>query len=291
MSDLPDSVRTWRDGGNFVEADGVPVFHRVAGRGPWLVCFHGFPTSSWDWHRLLPLLEKHFRVLVFDFPGHGLSGKPAHRDYSLKRQFDAAEALWRHLGIEEFSLLSHDMGDTVACELLRRLELGASRCRLKSLTLLNGGLYPDLHRPLLTQRLLRTPVLGPLVARCSGWPVFRTQYARLYARPAEFTEEHYREQWALLLHNEGRRSLASVAGYMPERLRMGEQWLGPLHRCPVPLRAIWGRLDPVAPPTMTARLAAKHPALELVALDDAGHYPQLERPAEVAAALLRHLAR
>lgn len=286
MAQLPDSLRDWMTGGRFVTVDGVSLFYRIGGSGPWLVCFHGFPTSSRDWHRLLPRLEKKFRVLVFDFPGYGLSAKPPRRDYSLLRQLDATEALLRHLGVEEFSLLSHDMGNSVACELLYRLEQGVSRLKVKSLTLLNGGIYMDLHRPLLTQRLLRTPLLGPIVARLSGWTVFRAQYPRVYARPAEFDESHYREQWALIRHNEGRRCLASIAGYMRERTRMGQRWLGPLHRCRVPLQAIWGRCDPIAVPAIAERLAANHPKVKLIMLDDTAHYPQLERPAEVAAAIL-----
>lgn len=284
---LPDALRRWRDEGAVATVDGVAIFHRIEGRGPWLVCLHGFPTSSWDWHRLLPLLTPHHRVLVFDFPGYGLSAKPAARDYSLLRQCDATEALLRHHGITECALLAHDMGDSVACELLHRRETGATPPRLTALTLLNGGLYMDLHRPLWTQRFLRTPGLGPLFARLSGWPLFHAQFRRVYAHPEAFDEAHYRAQWALLRHGGGRRCLAAVAGYMRERVRRGARWTAPLERCPLPLRVIWGRSDPIAPPAIAERLAAHHPAVDLVWLDDTGHYPQLERPDAVAAHLLR----
>jgi len=257
------------------------------GGGPWLVCFHGFPTSRWDWHRLAPLLTPRHRVLVFNFPGHGLSAKPPVRDYSLLRQCDAAKALLRQLGIAECALLAHDMGDSVACELLHRIETGATGLRLTAVTLLNGGLYMDLHRPLWTQRLLRWPWIGPALARLSGWPVFRAQYRRAYAHPESFDEAHYRAQWALLRHGGGRRCLAAVAGYMRERVRRGARWTGPLQRCPFPLRVIWGRSDPIAPPAIAERLVRHRPTTDLVWLDDTGHYPQLERPAAVAAHVLR----
>jgi pimeloyl-ACP methyl ester carboxylesterase len=260
----------------------VEIYYRTVGRGPWLVCFHGFPTSSWDWHRLLPYLKNHRRVLVFDFPGYGLSGKPPTRDYSLKRQLDAAEALMRFVHIRDFDLLAHDMGSSVACEMLRRREQGDYPFELKSLTLLNGGIYMDLHQPLLTQRLLRTPVVGPLTARLSSWRVFRMQYPKVYARPEQFDEAHYREQWALMLYNEGRRTLAKVAGYMNERSRMGEQWTGPLHRLELPLRVIWGRQDPIAVYAIAQKLAGQNRGAELITLDDIGHYPQLEAPGVVA---------
>jgi len=157
-SELPDKLLTWMASGKFASVDGTGVWYRVMGRGPWLVLFHGFPTSSWDWHRLLPLLTHHHRVLIFDFPGYGLSDKPPGRDYSLLRQMDAVEELLKMLGITEFDLLAHDMGASVACELLHRLETSQTSLSLRSLTILNAGIYMDMHQPLPTQRLLRTPV-------------------------------------------------------------------------------------------------------------------------------------
>ena len=290
MSELTLEIQSWMAGGHFVTLDGVELFYRTSGKAhanrPWLVCFHGFPTSSWDWHLLLPLLEKRHRVLVFDFPGYGLSAKPVSRDYSLKRQLDAAEALLDFLGIREFDLLAHDMGNSVACELLRRREAGGGHpFELKSLILLNGGIYMDLHRPLLTQRLLRTPVLGALTARLSSWRVFRLQYPRVYADPQQFDQEHYRSQWSLMLNNGGRRVLHKMASYMRERTRMGEQWTGPLHRLELPLRVVWGRKDPIAVYAIALELCDRNQSASLITLDGIGHYPQLEAPERVAAAI------
>ena len=289
MGDLPAALVKWQAGGASVRVDGVDVYFRVAGDShadrPWLVCFHGFPTSSWDWHAVLPALARQRRVLLFDFPGYGLSAKPVGRDYSLKRQLDAAEALFRHLGIDRFELLAHDMGNSVACELLRRREEGSYGFDLTALTLLNGGIYMDQHRPLFTQRLLRTPVIGAITGRLSSWRLFRRQYPRVYAEPSRFDEDHYRQQWALILHNGGRRTLHRVAAYMRERIRMGEQWTGPLHRLDLPLHVIWGRDDPIAVYGIAERLVRNHPGARRTVLDGVGHYPQLEAPARVVRAL------
>jgi pimeloyl-ACP methyl ester carboxylesterase len=253
-------------------------------------------------------VEKTHRVLVFDFPGYGLSGKPPVRDYSLKRQLDAAEALMKFLRIsefdllahdmgnsvacellrrreQEFDLLAHDMGNSVACELLRRREQGDYPFELKSLTLLNGGIYMELHKALLTQKMLRTPVLGAITARLTSWRVFRLQYPRVYANPEQFDEEHYRSQWALLLNNNGRHTLHKIAGYMKERTRMGDRWTGPLHRLEIPFRVIWGKQDPIAVHAIALELCANNPAARLTTLDSVGHYPQLEAPQAVMSSL------
>jgi pimeloyl-ACP methyl ester carboxylesterase len=276
--------------GRFAHVDEVEIFYHVSGQGsrhlPWMVCFHGFPTSSWDWHLLVPDLAKTHRVLIFDFPGYGLSGKPRQRNYSLTRQLDAAEALMKSLRIVEFDLLAHDMGNSVACELLYRREQGAYPFNLRSLSLLNGGLYMDLHQPLLTQRLLRTPIIGALTARWSSWRVFRWQYPQVYARSEQFGEDHYRLQWALMQHNRGRFTLHKVAGYMKERQLMGDRWTGPLHRFDLPFKVIWGRRDPIAVYAIAEKLCAANPQAKLYTLDDQGHYPQLEAPDLVAECLL-----
>ena len=289
MTQLTGAIRGWMSGGSFVHADGVKIYYCLAGdlNGslPWRVCFHGFPTSSWDWHLLLPHLSRDRRVLLFDFPGYGLSGKPPGRDYALGRQLDAAEALLRHLQIDSFDLIAHDMGNSVACELLRRRELGGYPFELQSLTLLNGGIYMDLHRALLTQRMLRTPLLGAATARLSSWRLFRLQYPTAYADPSQFDEEHYRSQWSLMLHNDGRRVLHKIAGYMRERVRMAEQWTGPLERLELPLRVIWGDRDPIAVLAIAERLCERNPRARLLTLEGVGHYPQLEAPSRVAQAL------
>lgn len=286
MSELTAELHSWMAGGHITRVDDVDLYYRASAAGkqdrPWLVCFHGFPTSSWDWHLLLPRLEKTHRVLVFDFPGYGLSEKSPDRDYSLKRQLDAAEALLRFLQIFEFDLLAHDMGNSVACEMLRRREQGDYPFKLKSLTLLNGGIYMEMHQPLFTQRMLRTPVLGAVAARLTSWRLFSLQYPRVYARPDQFDDEHYQAQWALLLNNGGRRTLHKVASYMKERTRMGEQWTGPLHRLDLPLKVIWGKQDPIAVYGIAEKLCQHNKRAELVTLEGIGHYPQLEAPEQIS---------
>jgi len=290
VNELTDPIQSWLAGGHFCRVDDVELFYRISNKSsselPWLVCFHGFPTSSWDWHLLLPLLKNRYRVLVFDFPGYGLSAKSPGRNYSLTRQLDAAEALMKFLNIGEFELLAHDMGNSVACELLYRREQGDYPFELKSLALLNGGIYMDLHQPLLTQRLLRTPLIGSLTARFSSWQIFRRQYPLVYAHPQQFDEMHYRSQWALMLNNQGRRTLHKIAGYMRERTRMGDRWTGPLHRVDIPFKVIWGKQDPIAVYAIAEKLCRANPRANLLTLESIGHYPQLEAAEQLADALL-----
>ncbi len=86
---------------------------------PPLLLLHGFPTSSFDFHRVVDGLAARRRVLLFDFLGFGLSAKPD-RPYRLVDQADLAVALVAELGVDRLGLLTNDIGDTVGGELLAR---------------------------------------------------------------------------------------------------------------------------------------------------------------------------
>ena len=98
--------------------------------------------------------------------GFGWSDKPRHYRYSIFDQADLHEALMRAQGVKRYHILAHDYGDTVAQELLARHEerraTGDNSLVLESVCLLNGGLFPEMHRAARVQKLLLT-LLGPLL--------------------------------------------------------------------------------------------------------------------------------
>src|SRR3546814_20597168 len=94
----------------------------------YLLCRHGFPTASWDWHRLWPALTATRRVIALDFLGYGFSSKPEHHTYSAAEQADIVLALMQELGVRQAHVLAHDFGDSVAQGLLAR-EIGSASGR------------------------------------------------------------------------------------------------------------------------------------------------------------------
>src|SRR5271170_8361896 len=72
-----------------VKADGVQVFYRAAGdpSAPVVLLLHGFPTSSFMFHELIPRLADCYRVIAPDLPGFGFTEVPAERKYTYS--FDA----------------------------------------------------------------------------------------------------------------------------------------------------------------------------------------------------------
>jgi pimeloyl-ACP methyl ester carboxylesterase len=64
---------------NTAEVSGLRLFYREAGdpSKPTVVLLHGFPSSSYTFHDLIPRLADQFHVIAPDYPGMGYSDAPA----------------------------------------------------------------------------------------------------------------------------------------------------------------------------------------------------------------------
>ncbi|MCC7538635.1 MAG: alpha/beta hydrolase [Deltaproteobacteria bacterium] len=282
MSNLPASVRAWLERGRFVRLAGLEVFVLDTGAkadAVPLVVLHGFPTSSHDFHRVLPQLSENRRVVLLDFPGFGLSEKPTTYSYSLHEQADLVVLLLRQLGIRSAHWLAHDMGTSVACELLARRERGLLEVETRSVVLMNGSVHIELAQLTPSQRILRTP-LGKLFVRLSSKRVFRAQMQRIVTVP--LSDADLDAMWAQLAYADGVSRLPSSIGYVEERYRFWHRWIPPLTRLDVPTMVLWGIDDPVAVVAIAEKLASEIPHARLVRLEGIGHYPTLEAPDRVA---------
>src|SRR4051812_8986199 len=119
MPVTPDFAE-WRREGKTYRHRGRAIFYRDAGSGPVLLAIHGFPSASWDWHLLWPELTARFRVIAPDMLGYGWSDKPRAYRYSIADQAELHRGLMSELKIERVHVLAHDVGVSVACELLAR---------------------------------------------------------------------------------------------------------------------------------------------------------------------------
>ncbi|GLQ50014.1 epoxide hydrolase [Dyella flava] len=247
-----------------------------------LVCIHGFPTASWDWHALWMELCRHFsRVIAPDMIGFGWSDKPRHYNYSIYDQADLHESLLYAEGVTHYHILAHDYGVTVAQELLARYEqrraAGDRSLELQSVCLLNGGLFPETHRARPVQKLLLTP-LGPLLAAMINERSFARSFAPLFGRDNRLDAAEMHQFWQLCSHQHGQRIAHKLIGYIAERHANRERWVGALQATQVPLRLINGPADPVSGEHMVKRYRELVPHADTVLLPGIGHYPQIEDP-------------
>jgi pimeloyl-ACP methyl ester carboxylesterase len=270
----------WRAAGQWLTIGGHRIFTAVYGSGQPVLALHGFPTASYDYARLVPLLADRYRLIVFDFLGYGFSAKPRPHRYSLFEQADIAEAVAVHYGVTQCYGLTHDMGNSVTLELLRR-----GRLRINKLVMLNGSVLLKYYQPLLTQRLLLNSVLGPLICglRLIRRGTFARQFGGLFAQFPP--QQEIDDFWALVNHNDGAAIYHRLIQYLNERKIHELTWLDALQQHHTPLTVIWGQRDPVSVPKIAEAILERRPDAHYVPLADVGHYPQWEAPERVAEAI------
>lgn len=279
-----EPLEQWRTRGERRTVQGRSLFRVAAGEAAGLpvVLVHGFPTSSHDWSAALPRLAERRRVLALDLLGFGLSEKPYPHVYSIGEQVDLLEAWLAQEKVERAHFLAHDMGDTVVQELLaRRLEKRPG-VEPASIVLLNGGILVEMARPILVQRLLLKPVVGPLVARLMNRRSFDRSLRGIAGPGKEPSAAELAALYELVVESQGRRVYPALIRYVFERTEKRERWRRATLEHPWPMRLAWGDADPISGWDMAAEVARLRPATSAVRLEGTGHYPQVEEPARVA---------
>ncbi len=274
----------WQQAGRHLNWNGHRIFYRESGRGEALLLLHGFPTASWDWHKVWQKLAKRFHLIAPDFIGFGFSEKPTDFDYTISRQADLVEEVLSCSGIDSFHILAHDYGDTVAQELLARFNAkeGAFKEKLsiRSMCLLNGGLFPEAHQPRLIQKLMISPI-GALVGYFLSRGTLSRNFKKIFGPETQPSEEEIDEFWKLITCNDGQKVMHRLIRYMAERRKYRGRWVGALQDAEIPIRLIDGAYDPISGSHMAAHYRKLIPDPDVVLLDDIGHYPQTEAPEQM----------
>ena len=102
-----------------IEANGIRFHVATAGDGPPVYLLHGWPQSSYCWHRIIPALAERYTVVAPDQRGFGYSSKPD-TGYDAHTLGDDVAALARVLGHERIAVVGHDWGGTPAYSVAAR---------------------------------------------------------------------------------------------------------------------------------------------------------------------------
>ncbi|MEX1219216.1 MAG: alpha/beta hydrolase [Solirubrobacterales bacterium] len=284
---LTDRVEEWRSRGRLESFRGHSIHvHQTDGEGPPLLLLHGFPSSSYDFRALLERLEGR-RALTFDFLGFGLSDKPRDHVYTLGWQADLVEEMvHRHFPGEQVFLIAHDMGTSVSTELFARDLEGRLGFEMTGAMLFNGSIILEKATLTRSQKLLRGR-LGSLASRLSNFQVFRREFGDVFSPRHPLSEEEAADQWSLICHNGGRALGHRLIHYLEERERLTDRWHGAIRDWQGRLNLTWGELDPVATVSVLEALIELRPGVPVERLPQLGHYPQVEDPGAIAAAVMR----
>jgi pimeloyl-ACP methyl ester carboxylesterase len=290
---LTARASAWHQAGALTEIAGHRIFVRErprTGEGRSLILLHGYPSSSYDWRHAFNLLPAH-HLVVFDFLGYGLSDKPRDQVYSLSMQADIAEAIVDRFIDGPVVLVAHDMGSSVATELLARDIEGRLSFELASTLLFNASLVRERASLLWGQKLLLSR-LGPVATRLTSEFGFRRQFAGIFSREHPLRDEEAADQWSLLAHNGGHRLLDRLIFYNHERVGApGRRWHEALRDWPGRLDLAWAELDPICTEAVLQAVLELRPHAQVTRLHGLGHYPQIEDPQTTMAVIERHATR
>lgn len=270
----------------------IEVFSRRCGTpgAPVLVCVHGFPTSSIDYYGLVGELGAEFDIYTLDFPGYGLSDKPAYPyTYSLyddaRLLVHAINEVWQ---LAEYRMITHDRGSSVgmiALAMLADQETGALPADvfvtnaniflpLANLTAFQVALLDETHG-----RATAAATTPEMLAAGLGMTTFMPRRGPLDPEIIALAK--------CFAHNEGTAVLPDTVRYLHERAADETGWLERLAGIEIDTTLIWGLHDNVSPLRVAnhvwqAYLRDKPGRNRYWVVPGADHYLQCDAPGEVA---------
>ncbi len=285
-----DLARDWYQAGDYFEwtsttknNDGakVNVFYRTWGdeTKPKLVLVHGFPNSSFDYYKMIPLLEDDYHIAALDFPGSGFSDKPLDGyDYMLAENAEILDYFVREvIGFEDFALYTHDRGVSIGLAFLGNyLDSTDPGYTVNYHFLSNSGMFLPLAN--------LVPFQLTLLDTDAGERLIAARSARARRTEGESESLAFSDIFAF---KQGNISLLYVGRYLLERQANEVRWLQNLSRSPVPVAYLWGLADDINPIRIPnhvwdAYLNDREVESSFWILPTAGHYPQRDNPVEVA---------
>lgn len=251
------------------------LFYREAGPAdaPVVVLLHGFPTSSFMFRDLIPLLADRYRVIAPDYLGFGLSDAPAadEFDYTFDAIAELTGGLLARLGVAEFAMYVQDYGAPVGW----RLAL-ADPAAVTAIVTQNGNGYEagfgaEFWQPVREYWRERTPQTEAALRQAMTLEGIRWQYLHGVADQSLVSPDTWYHDYAMVTRPGNDlvqlRLLADYATNIPLYPRLHAY----LRESRVPLLVVWGRNDEIFPAQGALAFTDDAPHAE-ISLLDGGHF-------------------
>ncbi|MFN8283678.1 MAG: alpha/beta hydrolase [Chitinophagales bacterium] len=275
------NIESWKQKGNYIDIYGKSVFHiHHQTEKPTIAFLHGYPSASFDYHKVLPNLEVDFSYVIHDHVGFGLSAKLSNYSYSLIEQAEIAIELWKQLAIKEIHLVSHDYGTTVANEIIVRKLQGFEPVKIKSITFCNGSMHIELAHLKLIQKLLKHPIFGKYIVALMNKRTFIKTMQDIWFDKSLCDVEEMSLLYDLLRMNGTNETLHKISQYNNERVKYWHRWIPALTQLDIPTHILWAQQDPIAVKAIAEQLYKEIPNAVYTKINTCGHYPMLEKPQE-----------
>ncbi len=262
----------------FVTIDGVSIHLRDEGPGndphP-IVLIHGTASSLHTWDGWVAALKGLHRVVSFDFPGAGLTGRFPDDDYRIEHFTHFTEDFLDQLRIKHATLVGNSFGGRIAWETaVARPEL-ADR-----LVLIDSTGYPDMaESPPIAFRLAKIPVFRWLIEHITPRSFVEKNLLEAYGDPHKVTSDLVDRYYELFLRAGNRR--AFILQFEQDSDSDSDR----IKTIAIPTLILWGGRDRVVPVLDADRFHHDVAHSKLVVFSQLGHVPQEEDPAQTVKAL------
>jgi pimeloyl-ACP methyl ester carboxylesterase len=267
-----------------IELHGHRVIYRIAGDGPPVVLIHGMVNSSRHWERVALQLAERYTVVAPDLLGHGDSAA-VRGDYSLGAHACSIRDLLTTIGIDRATVVGHSLGGGIAMQFFYQFPQRVQRLALIS----SGGLGHQVS-PMLRGAALPGASIGiwlvanrrvrEAIDRAGGRMRSRGRRKGVYLQAVARAMRPLQEAAARRAFVQTLRSVIDVRGQhvsaMDRLYLLGE----------LPTLIVWGERDNTIPMEHGLAAHAEIPNSRFVSLPKAAHFPNLEDPDGLAAALL-----
>jgi pimeloyl-ACP methyl ester carboxylesterase len=264
------------------------------GGGPAFVLMHGFPDNLHIYDELVPYLTRAgHRVVSFDFLGFGQSAKPDGAVYNFAQQLGDLEAVVDALKLERIIPVAHDAAGPTAINYTL-----AHRDRVAELHILNSlyALTPAIRMPELIE-VFASPSLRALATAFTqspeqlGW-LLGVQQALFHAALPAHQQAHFLEVMPGLIGDNFRQQPSALPAFAQmnadlfAEVTRNAARLDEVKALELPVRIIWGAADPYLGAALAEdfRACFGDVTLDLI---EAGHWLQIDAPAEVVALMTK----
>jgi haloalkane dehalogenase len=260
---------------HYREVDGLRIAHVDEGDGPPVVFFHGEPTWSFLWRKVIaPVRDAGFRCLAADQPGFGRSDKPMDVDwYSYDRHTEFAASLLADLDLRDVTAVVHDWGGPIG------LRLAVEHPdRIARLVITDTGLFTGHQRMTDAWKAFRD-----FVQRTEDLPIGFLVRGACKTDPGDEVIAAYDAPFPSVASKAGARAFPLMLPTSPEDpgAEAGQGVLEALRDDRRPTLMLWADSDPIIPPKTGERFAAAIGCDQPRLIENASHFLQEDAGAEI----------
>ncbi len=282
---MTDSVRTpderfaglpdfpWEP--QYLDWDGLRLARIDEGEGPIVVLFHGEPTWSFLWRKVIPpLLDAGYRCIAPDLPGFGRSDKPTDLGwYSYDRHVEAATWMLEQAGVRDATFVVHDWGGPIG------MRVAAERPEICSrIVVMDTGIFNGRQRMTDAWKAFRD-----FVERTEDLPISMLVKGACAIEPGEDVVAAYDAPFPDPDVEGGRPRLPADAADEPRRSR-GRRGLGRgrgIAARSLPSLCLWADSDPIIPIETGRAVAARLNLTPPETIANASHFLQEDQGAAI----------